>query len=120
MKTLSYVKLMCRFITTDPPFQPTCNRNEQEDLGAIVREIKAIVGDAAIVGDYNTDNMTANRNVVREFYLSELKIAHEDIENYRTSNENLLKEVEKLRMENADLRAQVEALLQILSPRTST
>ena len=78
---------MCRFITTDPPFQ---------------------------------DNMTANRNVVREFYLSELKIAHEDIENYRTINENLLKEVEKLRMENADLRAQVEALLQILSPRTST
>ena len=80
---------MCHFVTIDPPLQPTCNRNEQEDLGAIVREIKTIVGDAAAVGDYNTDNMTVNRNVVREFYLSELNIAREEMKRYRTSNDVL-------------------------------
>ena len=44
--------------------------------------------------------------------LGELRIAHEEMKSYRTINEVLLMEIEKLRIDNA---AQIEVLLQALS-----
>jgi hypothetical protein len=52
---------------------------------------------------------TCNRN---DQALGELRTTHGEIQRYRTSNKVLLIEIEKLRIENAALRAQVEALLQ--------